>query len=565
MKLRSLFTNPLLILLFSAGLSSCSGAPDELDRPVASWNGIHIYADHFIKEYELFGTYSPARDLPETREFYARIMLEREIIAQQGRAAGLDTLPIVRQTIRRRTEMANRRHLFNTEVRPTVTEPTDEELQTAFRRSNTRIRTAQIFAPTRIQIDSLNALLAQGLPFEELAEASMVAAGQAAGSYGLMGWVRFNQLDEAPENALFTLKQNEVSGPVESLVGYHIFKAIDVEETVFFDQSTFNNQRDKLRHQVFQRRYDEATARFIRQEVMSEELAVDMQALYLAYQELAPILPERARPEEIIRYNAELNFLEPALQVNTPLAFVNGQPFTYGQFLYQLPDIPVNWVISDFRHALEIAIRDSILAARSERVRPDTARDVRTQTRIAEYTALYYATLQQGVDTLNAIPLIEDYYEVWKSEQFFVSQSTFWNEYRFTDSLAAMQVIEGYAAQMSVEGALSAARVEYEMESKELSTASDSTHRIHRIPVQLPDGRDVLSGPFADHGQWILLHPTDRKTFYKPLDEVRNEVLKLIENRKLRVAHEQLLPAKYHPDEVVVDTTLLDRILPYYY
>ena len=557
--------NLLLVLLLSTGLSSCFRVSEDQDRPVANWNDIYIYADHFIKEYELFGTYSPARDLPETREFYARIMLEREIIAQQGRAAGLDTLPIVRQTIRRRTEMASRRHLFNTEVRPLVTDPTEQDIETAFRRNNTRVRTAQIFAKTREQIDSLSVLLAQGLPFEKLAEASMVAAGQAPGSDGVMGWVTFNQLDETPENALFSLKQNEISEPVESLIGFHIFKALDVEETVFFDQSTFNNQRDNLRHQVFQRRYDEATARFIRQEVMSEELAVDMQALFQAYQELSPILPKQPRPEEIIRYNAELNFLDPELRADTPLAFVNGEPFTYGQFLYQLPDIPVEWLVSDFRHTLEIAIRDSILAARAERVRPDTARDVRTQSRIAEYTALYYATLQQGVDTLNAIPLAEDYYDVWKSEQFYVSQTTSWNEYRFADSLSAIRIIQAYEGGNTINEALTTSGVPYTIESRTLSTATDSTHRIHTLPLRLTDGKEVLSGPFYDNRKWILLHPTDRQTIYKPLDEVREDVLKLIQDRKLRVVHEQLLPAGYHPDDVVVDTVLLDRIIPYYY
>ncbi len=557
--------NLLLVLLLSAGLSSCFRVSEDQDLPVANWNDIYIYADHFIKEYELFGTYSPARDLPETREFYARIMLEREIIAQQGRAAGLDTLPIVRQTIRRRTEMASRRHLFNTEVRPLVTDPTEQDIETAFRRNNTRVRTAQIFAKTREQIDSLSVLLAQGLPFEKLAEASMVAAGQAPGSDGVMGWVTFNQLDETPENALFSLKQNEISEPVESLIGFHIFKALDVEETVFFDQSTFNNQRDNLRHQVFQRRYDEATARFIRQEVMSEELAVDMQALFQAYQELSPILPKQPRPEEIIRYNAELNFLDPELRADTPLAFVNGEPFTYGQFLYQLPDIPVEWLVSDFRHTLEIAIRDSILAARAERVRPDTARDVRTQSRIAEYTALYYATLQQGVDTLNAILLAEDYYDVWKSEQFYVSQTTSWNEYRFADSLSAIRIIQAYEGGNTINEALTTSGVPYTIESRTLSTATDSTHRIHTLPLRLTDGKEVLSGPFYDNRKWILLHPTDRQTIYKPLDEVREDVLKLIQDRKLRVVHEQLLPAGYHPDDVVVDTVLLDRIIPYYY
>ena len=83
--------------------------------------------------------------------------------------------------------------------------------------------------------------------------------------------------------------------------------------------------------------------------------------------------------------------------------------------------------------------------------------------------------------------------------------------------------------------------------------------------MRLTDGKEVLSGPFYYNRKWILLHPTDRQTIYKPLDEVREDVLKLIQDRKLRVVHEQLLPAGYHPDDVVVDTVLLDRIMPYYY
>ena len=65
-----------------------------------------------------------------------------------------------------------------------------------------------------------------------------------------------------------------------------------------------------------------------------------------------------------------------------------------------MPDIPVDWIATDFRHALEIAIRDSILAHRAQRVRPDTTAAMRLNRKVAEYTALYYSTLQQTVDTL---------------------------------------------------------------------------------------------------------------------------------------------------------------------
>jgi hypothetical protein len=361
-RIKSVFVKPhlgwVMILVFL--VAGCKSETTDLDKPVATWKGISIDGDHFIKEYELFGTYSPSKDDPETRQFYAKVMLERQIIAELGRQNSLDTLKIVKETIRRRKEMAMRRHYLNMMVKPGVPEPTEEEIHSAFRRSNTRIRAQQIFAPTREIADSLYRVVKSGADFDAVAEQSMIAAGMQPGSAGNMGWVTFNQLDEAPENALFSLNQKEISEPVQSLRGFHIFRSLDVEETVYFDQSTFNNIRDRIKHQVFQRRFDEASADFIKKEVMSQELAIDVSMLYEAYLELRPSFPVRNEPEEVIRFNNELNFMEPRLDTSTPLAYVNGQPFTYGQFLYQLPDIPVEWVVSDFRHALEIAIRDSI-------------------------------------------------------------------------------------------------------------------------------------------------------------------------------------------------------------
>ena len=569
---QAIVRSPLTVTLtvaFVVSLSltfACShDSSDDLLAPVASWNGIEIVGEHFIQEYQLFGTYAPFRDTPEIRQHYAKVMLERMILAEKGRQAGLDTTRHVRQAVQRRVDMASRRHLFNTEVRPTVQEPGPDEVYTAFRRSNARLRTQQIFASTQREIDSLFTQLHAGANFDRLAEESMIRAGSGVGSAGHMGWITFNELDEEPENVLFATPLHHISPPVQSLRGWHIFRVWEEEETVFLDESTFNNIRDRLEFQVFQRRYDEATARFIKNEVLNTELAVDMQVLGSLYDIIQPTMPQRAHPEEIIRFNNELNLLQPDIDQNTTVAIVDGAEFTVGQFMYHLPDVPVEWIVNDFRHALEIAIRDSILAARSQRVRPDTTQDVRVNRRVAEYTALYYATLQQGVDTLSLAPLVDSYYDVWKNEQFVAYHTTEYTVYTFRDSLTALDAVQRFQAMQDWQQVLAGMpEASFTREERVATTLEYTDLPIHSLPVSHPDSAATLTGPFA-RANWGVFKATNRETTWVPLEEVREQVMQLLRDRRVFVAHRELLPREYSPDDVVIDKSLLDRLIPYYF
>jgi len=553
-------------LVVSLVIGGCTPrSASETPAPVACWNEICIDEEHFVQEYQLFGTYAPFRDEPEVRQFYARVMLERQIIAEIGRRAGLDTTKVVRETVRRRTEMASRRHLFEMMVQPGVAEPTDAEIYQAFRRSNARLFAQQIYAPTREIADSLHRLLKQGADFDRLAEASMVTAGAGPGTFGYMGWVSFDELDEAPEDTLFNTPRLAFSGPVESLRGWHIFRVLEEEETVFLDQTTFNNQRDRLRFKVYQRRFNEASARFIRQEIMQTSLAVDMRVLGEVYQYLLPSLPQQNRPEEIIRFNNELSLLEPMLDPSVPIAMVDGRPFTVGQFLYQLPDIPVEWVGANIRHALEIAIRDSILAARSVVVRPDTARNVRLVNRVADYTANYYATLQAGVDTLQLEPLVARYYELWKNAHFVSDQTTLYTAYAFRDSLTAVNAILAFTQNNDWQATLQALPAgTFTVQERSTSTLTDPAARVHRLPVNNPDSPATITGPFRTGNSWEIYKATDRLVRHRPLSEVSDEVLQQLRDRRIQVVHQEFLPAAYSPESVWLDTARLDAAIPYY-
>lgn len=532
---------PTPILLLILLVAACS-KPDPGDRAVATWNGISVTKDQFETEYRLYATYAPIVDDEATRRDYALLMLERQIIAELARESKLDTLRIVRETVKRRRDMAARAHLFTTVVKPGVPVVTEDDLREAFRRSNTRILAQQIYAPDQRTADSLHALLNAGADFTQLAERAM-------GFDGMMGWVGFDMMDEAPETVLFSMKQNEVSRPVASLVGWHIFKAHEVEETVFFDEGTFTNQRGSLRFTMEQRRFDEASTVYQREQVTKTQLATDMRVLQAVYAQLEPLFPNTSEPSELQRFNSELFFLKPSLSPDTPMAMVDGKPFTIRQFLFQLPDIPYAWVRSNPLEALQIAIRDSILAELAwKTVKPDTARSVKRAVRAAESAALFYAGLQAAADTLTLEHRTGTWYERFKESHFVADRISTVETAVFRDSASAMTALKGYIDTKNWAPSTT-------VRTSTIRLSATPEHPANRMRMSAPTR---LAGPYKSREGWVVHHLTDQRTDYRAYADVRPELLALMNERRLQIAQEALLPASYRREDVVIDLSSID-------
>ncbi len=73
--------------------------------------------------------------------------------------------------------------------------------------------------------DELMMQLTAGKPFDEIAKASSEGAEAAEG--GEMGWVEKGQLMGEIDEKVFSLQPGQLTGPIKSALGFHIFKLVE--------------------------------------------------------------------------------------------------------------------------------------------------------------------------------------------------------------------------------------------------------------------------------------------------------------------------------------------------
>jgi peptidyl-prolyl cis-trans isomerase SurA len=108
----------------------------------------------------------------------------------------------------------------------------------------------------RKAIESIQAELRAGGDFAELAKAR--SQDPSAGSGGDLGWLPRGELQPLFEEAILKLATGQVSEPIRSSVGYHLFRLDDREELTEEALARFRQQgRDLIIQQRAQERFEE--------------------------------------------------------------------------------------------------------------------------------------------------------------------------------------------------------------------------------------------------------------------------------------------------------------------
>ncbi|MEO5340918.1 MAG: peptidylprolyl isomerase [Magnetococcus sp. MYC-9] len=190
-------------------------------------------------------------NLEKDAKFRAAFVKEsviKKYVASQGRGAGFDRKPEVRQHMDRAAEQVLMAQYVASLAEPPADFPSEEEVKRAYEQSKDRlrkpgqVRIAQIFLAVPQDADAarkkdvrgrvyqiFKEAVANPKKFGELAKAKSDHSESAAKG-GDMGWVGGNQLTPELLPIIAALQPNEISSPVQTAGGWHLFKVLETKK-----------------------------------------------------------------------------------------------------------------------------------------------------------------------------------------------------------------------------------------------------------------------------------------------------------------------------------------------
>ena len=180
-------------------------------------------------------------------------LIDKRIIASKARQAGMENDPIYRARYQEysKTKLVN---MHRAKLARQM-EPTEAQLKAYYDANRYNImqvekrKLQEVLLETREQAESLRKRLEDGeLTMYQAAAEHSIAPG-AKQHLGEVGWVAKGRAQPALDGVIFELEPDEISGPVESSEGWHLFKVLDVADEMFEDFS------DQETRKLTRRRY----------------------------------------------------------------------------------------------------------------------------------------------------------------------------------------------------------------------------------------------------------------------------------------------------------------------
>lgn len=216
--MRRLLTISIGIWLLLAGCSS----QHSKENVVAKIGNRVITEAQFLQDYAFAPSSIKTGTVPEIKQRFLDGMIEEMLFAIDGEKHSFTQDSAVQRLLTYHENREIVRELYRREVRQQVHIP-DTEVANNFKKLAYEIHARHLFARDKATADSLKHLLDNGATFFELAR-NVFSDPKLANSGGDLGTVKWGELDNALENAIFSLPVGQISDPIKSRYGYHIVR-----------------------------------------------------------------------------------------------------------------------------------------------------------------------------------------------------------------------------------------------------------------------------------------------------------------------------------------------------
>ena len=332
--------------------------PCDRNQPIVAYtDDLCLDAELFKTQYLAYASVASVRDSQESRLLFLEELIHRLSVARWAESENLLSEEGVKMNLEGHLRVQTAKKWIQDQVRPVVDKATQEDIRDAFRKKNSRLELAQIFTREQSKITEYQQRIQNGEDFIALAKEAMKIIGEDTTQY-YMGWVGWKDMGIGPENMAYSLEPGQISAPVSSHNGWHIFLLLNKEERFYADLSTFENERQSLAEAIYARRVEERSQSWVdslRSQYPLELYTSHLESLkgWLNQQNLqsSPYLIQEKARQEIQEELFELD-------LEVVLANVGPYNFTTHDFLIALPHIPSYLLTSSIRGAVEFALTD---------------------------------------------------------------------------------------------------------------------------------------------------------------------------------------------------------------
>ena len=219
---------------------------------LAKVNGIGISSDRVDQRIRTLSAQEQQHaKTPQGLQIVLQQVIAEEVMYQEAQRTHIGRLTSVLDRI----EQARREVMVGEMANRMLIEQGDIEVVRAHYEANIqdykRVRASHILTETVEGVGEARAMLAQGMDFEAAAK-KLSKDPSAASNGGDLGLFTYQMMVPAFADVAFSMKVNELKGPVKTQFGYHLIKVVDIQPAVDFD-ALGENEQNLIRRELFQR------------------------------------------------------------------------------------------------------------------------------------------------------------------------------------------------------------------------------------------------------------------------------------------------------------------------
>ena len=255
----------ILIILGISAIVNCkkTKAPGSVVALVGH-DPIHsnISEKDFVYSYELTPSLTANLKGLAAKKAHLDQMIDKKLMVLEGLKQDLDRDKQVFIPLKWYEEKAIRQQLYREAVGGKV-KITEEELRDAFVKSETAVRVHHLPAKTWEDAMQFREKLLNGESFYDLARRAFKDSVLASNG-GDLGYISFGDMDEAIEQAAFSLKIGQISEPVKSKWAYHIIKVDERTQNAILTENQFARSKNKLEKIIRRRKENRIADKYIK-------------------------------------------------------------------------------------------------------------------------------------------------------------------------------------------------------------------------------------------------------------------------------------------------------------